>query len=256
MGCMFSSPVSSPATIKDIGIKIVTLAKGITNIVKASTATDPTSDLNFNGKDIERMVESSFKAIIMLGKQAKHLDGNVLNEVLIACNVLRLNYTVLAGKLAFLSNTAKTIIEERTVRTNDSDDLDTSSSNSKNMNQITVGHESHIPLSKDPEALQINQMKAARPSGESKLFKLVDSNSSFQVSSTPGFLPPLKDFSKNKEDNSSSHHSNDFGFFDLSMHDNSVHEQKVRTELTMPRQSTLSPMKAQYSVSQLKSDGV
>jgi hypothetical protein len=253
MGCMFSSSMSSPATVKDIGIKIITLAKGITNIVKASTATDSTNDPNFNGKDIERLVESSFKAIIMLGKQAKNLDGNVLNEVLIACNILRMNYTVLAGKLAFLSNTAKTLIEERTVRADDSDDLGTSSSNSKNMNQIIVGHESHIPLSKDPEAMQINQIKPVRASRESKLFQLVERKSSSQVSSTPGFLPSLKDFSK-KSNEDSSHHSNDFGFFDLSMHDNSVHEQKIRNELILPRK--ISTMRVQYSASQLKTEGV
>lgn len=258
MGCVSSSSsVSSPATVTDVETKIIILARGITNTVKASTATDLKSDPNSRGKGIEKTIEESFKGIIMLGKQAKNLDGKVLNEVLIACNVLRINYTGLAAKLAFLSNTAKILIEERTVRTDENyNDLGSNSSNNKSMNHVVSGQEGHIPKGNDAEAIQVNQMKPVKASKDSKLFELVERKSSSYINpdlcGSDG-LPPLKDFSKNKKD-FSSHHSNDFGFFDLSMHDNSVHEQQIRNELSMPRK--VPTMKVQYSAAQLTTDGI
>lgn len=258
MGCIFSSSSNKDiiasliekkiATRIEIETKIISLARGITNTVKDSIATDSKSGSVSNGTAIESRIEKSFKDIIALGKKSRELDGKVLNEVLIACNYLRINYSALAGKLAFISNTAKTLVEERTARTAENEDQGINLSGStKGMNQIIVGQESHIPKNKDPEATLIIQIKPVKASKDSKLFELVER----KLSSNDTGLPPLKDFSK-KEDGSQ--HSSDFGFFDLSMHDSSLHEKKIRDQLLMPIK--ILPMKLQYSVTQLKTDGI
>lgn len=209
---------------KNVELKIISLAKAIKVLVS------PHGDSKVKTPDAltEAKIMKNFKEIIELAKKSTSLDGSCLNEVLMCCNAMRLNNAPLAAKFAFLSQTAKKLVEERTTDTDDADSP-TDSSSSKADKEIHALH-------KATPATLVSQIPKT------------SSNRDTRLSGLDG-LPPLKDFSKPTYFDSSQH-SADFGFFDMSVHDRTgMPEWTGVTPQTADLPAP--PLKLQYSVSQL-----
>ena len=219
-----------------VELKIINLAKSIKTLVTPQGE----SKQNETGKSgVDEKVNNCFKQIIELAKSSGALDGSVLNEVLMACNALRINNPELAMKVQYVSQTAKKLVEERTAGSEDAS-APTSPLNSAKLGQLGIRGSSLAAPS--TFVTQIPRESNADRSKE-KLQKL-----------TSDGLPPLKDFKKEKGDYADgSQHSVDFGFFDLSVHDRTG--LPAWTGITPPpildNPSPKMPKKMKYSVSQL-----
>lgn len=248
MGCMASSgnpgrtndkplhvETAAPpkATRTATEVKIIDLAKSIKTLVTPPAE----SKQNDTGKSaVDDKVNTCFKQIIDAAKTVDSLDGSVLDEVLMACNALRINNPELALKVSYVSQTAKKLVEERTGGTEDV------SAPSSSLNSTKLGQLGVKGSSLGTASTFVSQIPRESSRSNMKLKKL-----------TSDGLPPLKDFKKDKGDFADgSQHSVDFGFFDLSVHD--------RTGLpawsgVMPPTSDdpapKMPKKIKYSVSQL-----
>ena len=230
-----TSPKTSNAT-KVNETKIINLAKNIRNLAKPAgeTKTNKSSD------DVTEKVSNSFKEIIELAKKCTALDGSVLNEVLMACNALRINNPDLAHKMLYLSQTSKKLVEERTAAT---EEVDTPGES------VTSAFGSLKTIPKAAPAIYVTQVPRENSS--------TSSNLRLQKLTSDG-LPPLKDFKKAKSDYADgSQHSGDFGFFDLSVHDRTgMPEWTGIRPPEMVDASPKMPKKMVYSVSQLNVAGI
>lgn len=229
--------VTPSAKRKGIEAKIIAHAKTIRTLVK------PPSEAKLSGKpqsEVEEKVKNCFKEITSLAKKTDALDGSVLNEILMACNTLRISNPDLAHTVLYLSQTAKKVVEDRTVadeeiNTPGASSLSSSAGKSKSLGGIL----------KTVPAIMVTQVPREESSAsmsEGKLQKL-----------TSDGLPPLKNFNKKKPDYADgSQHSGDFGFFDLSVHDRTgMPEWTGVMPPTIDDASPKMPKKMVYSVSQL-----
>ena len=212
--------------------KIINLAKSIKTLVTPQGESKQ-NDTTKNG--VDEKVNACFKQIIDTAKITDALDGSVLNEVLMACNAVRINNPELALKVQYVSQTAKKMVEERTAG---SDDV-ASSLNSTKLSQLGVRGSSLTTAS-----TFVTQVPR-----ESNIAR---SNMKLQKLTSDG-LPPLKDFKKAKGDFADgSQHSVDFGFFDLSVHDRSGMAAWTGVmPPTVDDPAPKMPKKIKYSVSQL-----
>lgn len=226
---------SSSAT-KAIEVKIINLAKSIKSLA------NPTGDAKTNksSEEITEKVSNSFKEIIVLAKKSNSLDGSVLNEVLMACNSLRINNPDLAHKMLYLSQTSKKLVEERTAA---SEEVNTPGES------VTSSLGSSKIITKAAPAIYVTQVPRENSS--------TSSNMKLQKLTSDG-LPPLKDFKKAKADYADgSQHSGDFGFFDLSVHDRTGMPEWTGIRPPEPENSSPKmPKKMVYSVSQLNVAGI
>jgi hypothetical protein len=247
MGCMLSSGspgvsknqpapheiVHPKATLKAAEEKIIHLAKTIKSLVPPPNESKQ-NDTAKSGD--EEKVNNCFKDIIDIAKKNHGLDGSVLNEVLVACNALRINNPFLFSKLTYISQTAKKMVEDRTAGTEDlsapTDSLNSTKLGMLGIKGLTLGAQSTF----------VTQIPRESSRSNMKLQKL-----------TSDGLPPLKDFKKKGDFADGSQHSVDFGFFDLSVHDrNGMPEWNgVKPSTTYDDPSPKMPKKMQYSVSQL-----
>lgn len=250
MGCLQSS-----AKLSSQGTKLIRTASRADNesigkrIIKHARSIKTTVNLmnDFNSSDaatndrFESKISSDFKDIMFVAQRGSDFEGDVLNEVLVACNMLRLSNSAVAIKLAYLSNCAKKLVEERTSVTEDMESEPGSSQKGspeemKAQNQLTekISVAPAILVSQTPRDTQGKMIS-------SPLVQLTDSG-----------LPPLKNFPSQKDDfHNSSTHSTDFGFFDLSMHD--VPTNDATRAIIEVSQAAIAKkaIKLQYSASQL-----
>lgn len=252
MGCMLSSgspgipkdhPVSHEtahpkATLKAAEEKIIHLAKTIKSLVPPPSESKQ-SDTATSGN--EEKVNNCFKDIIDIAKKTNGLDGSVLNEVLVACNAVRINNPLLASKLTYVSQTAKKMVEERTAGTEDLS-APTDSSMTSSLNSTKLGMLGIRGSTLGAQSTFVTQVPRESSRSNMKLQKL-----------TSDGLPPLKDFKKKGDFADGSQHSVDFGFFDLSVHDRSGMPEwnGVKPPTTCDDPAPKMPKKMQYSVSSL-----
>jgi hypothetical protein len=229
--------VTTPGQRKGIEAKIIAHAKTIRNLVK------PPSESKLNSKpqsEIEEKVKNCFKEITSLAKKTNALDGSVLNEILMACNTLRISNPELAHNVLYISQTAKKVVEDRTVADEEITTPGGSSLSSSAGKSKTLGG-----ILKTVPAIMVTQVPredCSKSTSEGRLQKL-----------TSDGLPPLKNFNKKKPDYADgSQHSGDFGFFDLSVHDRTgMPEWTGVMPPTIDDASPKMPKKMVYSVSQL-----
>ena len=256
MGCLFSKdnkkpqkphpktshPVASSSSSKKKSneTKIINLARQIKSLV---TPPSDTKSLPTATDATQQKIVQNYKEIIEIAKRSTSLDGSVLDEILICGNFLRLNDPAAAAKLVYLISAAKKLVEERTMAT---EDVSTPTDTSRNDlgSENSRAEKSHgdplSPLQRAAPALMVSQIPKESTLRSAKLNDL----------SSDG-LPPLKDFSKaNYAD--ASQHSDDFGFFDMSVHDRSgMPEWTGVTPDSAPDNTPKQPMKLQYSAAQL-----
>jgi hypothetical protein len=230
--------VHPKATLRAAEEKIIHLAKMIKSLVpppSESNQNEPTKSGH------EEKVNNCFKDIIDIAKKTNGLDGSVLNEVLVACNALRINNPLLASKLTYISQTAKKLVEERTAGTEDLGAA-TDSSITSSLNSTKLGMLGVKGLTLGAQSTYVTQIPRESSRTNMKLQKL-----------TSDGLPPLKDFKKKGDFADGSQHSVDFGFFDLSVHDRSGMPEwnGVKPPTTCDDPAPKMPKKMQYSVSQL-----
>lgn len=216
------SVMMSPMAIqKSNEAKIVSLAKAIK--ILATPAAD-SKEKTANEITVTKITRN-YKEIIELAKKSSALDGIVLNEVLMCGNAIRIHDSVLAGKMSFLAQAAKKLVEERTMSTDDTP---------KTESDLSGGSPHNAP------ALMVSQIPRESSSKHTKLNKL-----------TQDGLPPLQTFNK-PEYFDGSQHSVDFGFFDMSVHDRTgLPAWTGVTPENDPNNLPKPPMKLHYSVSQL-----
>lgn len=240
-GQVTSTPMSSSAAPsaqrKGVESKIIAHAKTIRSLVK------PPSEAKTSGKpqnEVEEKISNSFKEIIVLAKKSSALDGSVLNEILMACNALRINNPEMAHNLLYVSQTAKKVVEDRTVADDEiATPGESSMSSSGGKSKVLGGILKSLP---GIMVTQVPREDSSTSMSDAKLQKL-----------TSDGLPPLKNFKKSKTDYADgSQHSGDFGFFDLSVHDRTgMPEWTGIMPPIVDDASPKMPKKLVYSVSQL-----
>lgn len=252
MGCLFSKdnkkpqkphpitsqPAASTSSSKKKAndTKIINLARQIKSLV---TPPSGTKSLPTATDATQQKIVQNYKEIIEIAKKSTSLDGSVLDEILICGNILRLHDPTAAAKMVYLTSTAKKLVEERTMAAEDASTPTDTSRNDLGSEKSRAEKSHSDPFSATP-ALMVSQIPKESTLRSAKLNDL----------SSDG-LPPLKDFSKvNYAD--ASQHSDDFGFFDMSVHDRTgMPEWTGVTPNSVPDDTPKQPMKLQYSAAQL-----
>ena len=231
------SPIAaagSPSSKRAVEARIIALAKAI----KVLATPQGESKVKTPPELTEAKVTKNFKEIIELAKKSTSLDGSVLNEVLMCCNSLRINNAALAAKISFLAQTAKKLVEERTMVDDDADTPTDTRGSSEKANKLRDA----LRVPHATPATLVSQVPKEKTRTETKLNELIQDG-----------LPPLKNFAK-PEYADGSQHSADFGFFDMSVHDRTGMPEW--TGVTPTSEETTKPVKLQYSASQLNVSNV